>query len=210
MRIKGLPDLQTLSYINLFTSFLLLAIIWLVLTPILDGTVTIVRSDNINTDHYESNSLLTDDRSAYMTNFDSEEQSLAIGQDYVYDDGSQYAPTYYSEAETDGQYRYQNDWNFASRVFPNIWTRMSRKLDGIDVLDSTFGLMKIDSETCRAKSVCEMEAKAAQSPFFAVIMRSANKYLSGLERYGEARYFGQTGQDCSLIYSECSSSLRPY
>lgn len=127
--ISDLPDLQILSFINLFTSFLLLAIIWLVLTPILDGTVTIVRNDNINdANHYDSNSLLIEDRSAYMTNFDSEEESQTYGQDYLYNDGSQYAQTYYTEPEAHGQY--QNGWDFASRAFPNIWARMSRTLEG--------------------------------------------------------------------------------
>jgi len=38
-------DAETISIINLFTSFLLLGIVWLVLAPILDGTVSIVRND---------------------------------------------------------------------------------------------------------------------------------------------------------------------
>ena len=41
----GLLDAETAALINLFTSFLLLSIVWLVLAPILDGTVSIVRND---------------------------------------------------------------------------------------------------------------------------------------------------------------------
>ncbi len=41
----GLLDAETAALINLFTSLLLLSIVWLVLAPILDGTVSIVRND---------------------------------------------------------------------------------------------------------------------------------------------------------------------
>ncbi len=50
--LGNLFDAETTSIINLFTTFLLLAIVWLVLGPILDGTVAIVRNDRIDYSNY--------------------------------------------------------------------------------------------------------------------------------------------------------------
>lgn len=89
-------SVETTSILNLISSTFLLVVVWLILKPILDGSVTIVRNDDSKTSRSDE----------YATNFDA---SL----DYLSDDG------YYEDP-------YYNSWNVATAarsVGSSLWQR---------------------------------------------------------------------------------------
>ena len=108
---SGLFDAETTSLLNLLTACLLLFIVWSVLAPILDGTVSIVRNDarfgNRRYDDgtggpWDSATAASYDQSNYGTNFDG---------DAAYNNGAgYYTSSDYSEVSTTG-------WEYAARGF---------------------------------------------------------------------------------------------
>ena len=42
----------------------------------------------------------------------------------------------------------------------------------IDLVDSTFGVMNIDSEPCRKRTICEMERVATKYPIVSFIVKT--------------------------------------
>ena len=46
----------------------------------------------------------------------------------------------------------------------------------IDLVDTTFNIMDIESEDCRKKAVCEVEAMAANNPLFKLVLATV-KYV---------------------------------
>jgi len=82
----------------------------------------------------------------------------------------------------------------------------SRILASIDIVDTTFNYMDIDSDHCRLRTVCEMESYAANNPIARLAINTVNSNLRGLEKYSEAVEAGLARQDCALLYDQCQTS----
>ena len=48
INISGLPNTAAISFLNLATTVLLLAVVWVILSPILTGQMVLVQADNQN------------------------------------------------------------------------------------------------------------------------------------------------------------------
>jgi len=91
------------------------------------------------------------------------------------------------------------------------WSAMGSKiLSSIDIVDTTFNYMDIDSDICRLKTICEMESYAANNPIARLAINTVNSNLKGLEKYSEAVEAGLARQDCALVYDQCQTSYFGY
>lgn len=77
----------------------------------------------------------------------------------------------------------------------------------IDLVDTTFGVMNVESEPCRQRTICEMEKVASQSPVVSFVLKTVGPFVKGLEKYDDAAQRGRNGEDCALYYEECQYSL---
>lgn len=76
----------------------------------------------------------------------------------------------------------------------------------IDLVDTTFGVMNVESEPCRMRTICEMEKVASQNPIVSFFVRTVGPFVKGLEKYDDAAEKGRNGEDCALYYDECQAS----
>merc|ERR1712025_872697 len=81
------------------------------------------------------------------------------------------------------------------------------ELQSLDWVDSTFGLINVDSEVCRERAVCELERAASENAFLGFIVKNLNSYVNGLDKYESAIERGLNGQSCEEFYAECSYSI---
>lgn len=77
----------------------------------------------------------------------------------------------------------------------------------IDIVDTTFGVMNVESEPCRQRTICEMEKVASQNPVVSFVLKTVGPFVKGLEKYDDAAQRGRNGEDCALYYEECQYSL---
>lgn len=77
----------------------------------------------------------------------------------------------------------------------------------IDIVGTTFGVMDVDSEFCRKRTICEIERVASQSPIVSFFVKTVGPFVNGLEKYDDAAQLGRNGEDCALHYDECQYSL---
>jgi hypothetical protein len=77
----------------------------------------------------------------------------------------------------------------------------------IDLVDTTFGVMNIDSEPCRKRTICEMERVATQYPIVSFIVKTVSPFVKGLSKYDDAVQRGANGEDCALYYDDCPYAL---
>jgi len=96
---------------------------------------------------------------------------------------------------------YFSDWEL-----PNFGGLVSNVYNSIDIVDTTFNYMDIDSDHCRLRTVCEMESYAANNPIARLAINTVNSNLRGLEKYSEAVEAGLARQDCALLYDQCQTS----
>ncbi len=79
----------------------------------------------------------------------------------------------------------------------------------IDVVDTLLNGLNIESEGCKARAVCEVEAYVARKPaVFGLVAGAIGSRFSGWNRYHDARRFGREGHDCALVYGDvCQQSV---
>jgi len=82
--------------------------------------------------------------------------------------------------------------------------------NSLDIVETGFRYMDIEDETCRLKTICEMEAYAVGHPLAKLAINTINSSLRGLERYQTAIEAGMNGADCALIYDQCPVSYFGY
>lgn len=80
-------------------------------------------------------------------------------------------------------------------------------IESLDLVDTTFGLLNVESEACRARAICELERTANQNVVTAFLTKNLNSYVSGLEKYESAIQRGRAGQSCEEIYADCPTNL---
>jgi len=95
----------------------------------------------------------------------------------------------------------------ARRLMGGSWTSV---LHSIDLVDTAFNYMDIEEESCRLKTVCEMEAYAVAHPLAKLAINTINSNLRGLDRYQDAIDAGMNGQDCAFLYDQCQFSYFGY
>jgi len=116
----------------------------------------------------------------------------------------------YQYTEPAGWYNnYYQGRNFASRA--GLLPRAAKMLfNSLDIVETGFRYMDIEDETCRLKTICEMEAYAVGHPLAKLAINTINSSLRGLERYQTAIEAGMNGADCALIYDQCHVSYFGY
>jgi len=82
----------------------------------------------------------------------------------------------------------------------------SQVQQSIDLVDTTFKVMDVESEPCRMRTICEMERVASQNPIVSFFVRTVGPFVNGLEKYEDAAERGRNGEDCALYYDECQVS----
>jgi len=87
---------------------------------------------------------------------------------------------------------------------------LSNAVSSIDLVDTAFNYMDIEEESCRLKTVCEMEAYAVAHPLAKLAINTINSNLRGLDRYQDAIDAGMNGQDCAFLYDQCQFSYFGY
>jgi len=129
---------------------------------------------------------------------------LDTGSDYYtnhHSYGYQYADDSYGYE--DPYYGYYQGRSLQDGVLPRVAKAL---FASIDIVDTTFNYMDIDSDHCRLRTVCEMESYAANNPIARLAINTVNSNLRGLEKYSEAVEAGLARQDCALLYDQCQTS----
>merc|ERR1712024_217223 len=184
-----------------------LTVVSTILMPILSGSVVLVqrRSDDdpfVNTD-YDTNSVTNDNidlaggyYNGYNYNTDNTEE------DNPYNTNNNYYDPYYGY-NNNYNYNYDNtaegrlltfghpefyfgDWKSWFNNAKETLARTSDSTQSLDWVDSTFGLMNIESQVCRERAICELERKASEKAFFGFIVKNLNSYVNGLDKYERA------------------------
>merc|ERR1712172_412724 len=80
----------------------------------------------------------------------------------------------------------------------------------LDIVETGFRYMDIEDESCRLKTICELESYAVSHPLASLAINTINSNLRGLDRYQTAIQAGINGEDCALIYDQCRVSYVGY
>jgi len=80
---------------------------------------------------------------------------------------------------------------------------MRNMYNSLDIVDIGFNYMEIEDESCRMKTICELEAYAVSHPLASLAINTINSSLRGLERYQTAIEAGMAEADCALLYDQC-------
>merc|ERR1712217_18275 len=97
----------------------------------------------------------------------------------------------------------------SSTFFPGDWDlsgAAGRIYNSIDIVEAGLNFAGVEEESCRLRTVCEIEQAAVNNPFARFAINTINSNLSGLSKYQAAVDAGLSGQDCSLLYSQCPLS----
>merc|ERR1740116_659465 len=81
---------------------------------------------------------------------------------------------------------------------------------GLSSMTGVMSNMDIEDESCRLKTICELESYAVSHPLASLAINTINSSLRGLERYQTAIQAGINGEDCALIYDQCRVSYVGY
>jgi len=82
--------------------------------------------------------------------------------------------------------------------------------NSLDIVETGFRYMDIEDESCRLKTICELESYAVSHPLASLAINTINSNLRGLDRYQTAIQAGINGEDCALIYDQCRVSYVGY
>merc|ERR1711971_945155 len=80
----------------------------------------------------------------------------------------------------------------------------------LDIVETGFRYIDIEDESCRLKTICELESYAVSHPLASLAINTINSNLRGLDRYQTAIQAGINGEDCALIYDQCRVSYVGY
>jgi len=89
-----------------------------------------------------------------------------------------------------------------------FWLR--NMYNSLDIVETGFRYMDIEDESCRLKTICELESYAVSHPLASLAINTINSNLRGLDRYQTAIQAGINGEDCALIYDQCRVSYVGY
>jgi len=84
---------------------------------------------------------------------------------------------------------------------------MSRVLNSIDYVDTTFAVMKIQGDGCRKRIACEMERTAGRNKIFNYATGWFRKQMRSMDFYKDAVETGDKQVDCAVQYPDCTYTL---
>jgi len=84
---------------------------------------------------------------------------------------------------------------------------MSRVLNSIDYVDTTFAVMKIQGDGCRKRIACEMERTAGRNKIFNYATGWFRKQMRSMDFYKDAVVSGDKQEDCAVQYPDCTYTL---
>ncbi|XP_042204204.1 uncharacterized protein LOC121853889 isoform X2 [Homarus americanus] len=84
---------------------------------------------------------------------------------------------------------------------------LDRVINSIDTVESALDTMKVDHLACRELAVCHLQRIASKLPSLGLLLQVISPSISGMEKYREAQEAGAALEDCTLLYSECPTSL---
>jgi len=84
---------------------------------------------------------------------------------------------------------------------------MSRVLNSIDYVDTTFAVMKIQGDGCRKRIACEMERTAGRNKIFNYATGWFRKQMRSMDFYKEAVSTADEHKDCAIQYPDCTYTL---
>jgi len=104
------------------------------------------------------------------------------------------------------------DIGIIGRSYEDIsWLSGVRNMyNSLDIVETGFRYMDIEDESCRLKTICELESYAVSHPLASLAINTINSNLRGLDRYQTAIQAGINGEDCALIYDQCRVSYVGY
>jgi len=109
-----------------------------------------------------------------------------------------------------GKRSYEDD-SWSSWLGLSSMTGVMRNMyNSLDIVETGFRYMDIEDESCRLKTICELESYAVSHPLASLAINTINSSLRGLERYQTAIQAGINGEDCALIYDQCRVSYVGY
>jgi len=109
-----------------------------------------------------------------------------------------------------GKRSYEDD-SWSSWLGLSSMTGVMRNMyNSLDIVETGFRYMDIEDESCRLKTICELESYAVSHPLASLAINTINSNLRGLERYQTAIQAGINGEDCALIYDQCRVSYVGY
>jgi len=110
-----------------------------------------------------------------------------------------------------GKRSYEEDNSWSSWLGLSSMTGVMRNMyNSLDIVETGFRYMDIEDESCRLKTICELESYAVSHPLASLAINTINSSLRGLERYQTAIQAGINGEDCALIYDQCRVSYVGY
>jgi len=84
---------------------------------------------------------------------------------------------------------------------------LSRVLNSIDYVDTTFAVMKISGEGCRKRVACEMEQAAGRNKVFGYASNFFRNRMRSMDLYRDAMTSGDKQDDCVAKYPNCEYTL---
>jgi len=84
---------------------------------------------------------------------------------------------------------------------------LSRVLNSVDYVDSTFAVMKISGDGCRKRIACEMEKSAGRNKVFNYTTNWFRNRMRSMDMYKDAVVSGDKQEDCVQKYPDCTYTL---
>jgi len=84
---------------------------------------------------------------------------------------------------------------------------LSRVLNSIDYVDTTFAFMKISGDGCRKRVACEMERAAGRNKVFNYATSFFRNRMRSMDLYKDAVVSGDKQEDCVAKYPDCTYTL---
>jgi len=84
---------------------------------------------------------------------------------------------------------------------------LSRVLNSIDYVDTTFAVMKISGDGCRKRVACEMERAAGRNKVFNYATSFFRNRMRSMDLYKDAVLTGDKQEDCVARYPDCTYTL---
>ncbi|XP_053634091.1 uncharacterized protein [Cherax quadricarinatus] len=84
---------------------------------------------------------------------------------------------------------------------------LTKVLNSIDPVESTFAVLDVEELACRRRTVCELQRSASSVPLLGYFLKYFSRNVNSLEKYREAQEAGAAFEDCALLFSECPTSL---
>jgi len=84
---------------------------------------------------------------------------------------------------------------------------LSKVINSIDYVDTTFAVMKISGDGCRKRVACEMEKASNKNKIFNYATNFFRNRMRSMDLYRDAMTSGDKDEDCTTAYPDCTYTL---